>query len=335
MEELKHKNDIEIKLLPNRRFLYANRRQNIVITTEHLATEITVLYPEEYEHYSKRVDFVNSKGKEWTEGLYTPEYHKKHYPHGFDKCRFHFALPSEVTTEGELKMQFIAYKPDKSMVTVPFEIIPIDVLDGVLAFKKNARSNPDLLILSYNQSTEALFNSQRAVAKSEKAERTSEKAEQISGKADEQSQAAVETANAAKAESGEALTVSNAAKQAADTAEQNAAQAAETANGANAKSDTALGMAGQAKSTAKQAKLIAVTAREFAQGVVDRANNGEFKGDKGDTGDKGQDGYVFAVDSLMGFYVDEDGNFYAYAGDTANISFRYDEESGNFYLVSL
>jgi len=176
---MEHKNNIYIKLLPNRRFIYSNRRQNIVITAEHSATEITVLYPEEYENDSKRVDFVNSKGKEWTEALYIPEY--KSYPPEFDKNRFHFTLPTEVTTEGELKMQFIAYKPDESMTTVPFEVIPIDVLEGVLAFKKHARSNPDLLILSYNQSTEALFNSQRAVAKSEKA--------------GEQSQEAVEKAN--------------------------------------------------------------------------------------------------------------------------------------------
>jgi len=191
MELLKHRNDIEIKLLPNRRFIYSNRRQNIVITAEHSATEITVQYPEEYENYSKRVDFVNSKGKEWTEALYIPEYKK--YKGGFSKTRFHFTLPTEVTTEGELKMQFIAYKPDKSMTTVPFEVIPIDVLDGVLAFKKNARSNPDLLILSYNQSAEALFNSQRAVAKSEKAEK-------ISKKAEEQSREAVETANRTEAD---------------------------------------------------------------------------------------------------------------------------------------
>jgi len=251
MERLKHSNDIEIKLLPNRRFIYSNRRQSIVITAEHLATEITVLFPDEYEEYSKRVDFVNSQGKEWTEGLYIPEYKK--YKAGFHKTRFHFRLPSEVTTEGELKMQFIAYKPDESMTTVPFEIIPIDVLDGVLAFKKNARSNPDLLILSYNRSTEALFKSE-------------------------------------------------------------------------------------------QSKGISKRAEEYARSIVDRADKGEFngeKGDKGDNGDKGDqgekgdrgdDGTLFATDNLVGFAVDGDGNLFVYTTSTTNISFRYDENTGNLYL---
>jgi len=324
MERLKHTNDIEIKLLPNRRFIYANRKSNIVISAEHLATEIMVLFPDEYEEYSKRVDFVNSKGKEWTEALYTPEYHKKqHNPHGFNKSRFHFTLPTEVTTEGELKMQFIAYKPDKSMTTVPFEVIPIDILDGVLAFKKNAKSNPDLLILAANQSTEALFLAQQATARATQAEK------QVS--------VAIKTANAAKAESNEALTTAINANTMAQTAEQKAAQTVESANSANTKSDNAVNTAEQAKTTAKQAKLIAVTARQFAQSVVDRANNGDFKGnkgDKGDKGDKGQDGYVFVIDNFIGFYIDGDGNLYAYASETSDIDFRYDEESGNLYLIS-
>lgn len=196
MEMLKCNNDIEIKLLANRRFIYANRKSNIVISAEHSATEITVLFPDEYEEYSKRVDFVNSQGKEWTEGLYTPEYKK--YKGGFNKTRFHFTLPSEVTTEGELKMQFLAYLPDESMTTVPFEVIPIDVVNGVFAFKRNARANPDLLILSANKSEQALFNSQRAVAISEGIE--------------SQAQAAVETANQTAA----SFSAERAAREAAD-----------------------------------------------------------------------------------------------------------------------
>jgi len=142
-----------------------NSNPETPITAENKATDIVVLFPKEYENYSKRVDFVNSQGREWTEGLYIPEY--KDYPADFDKSRLHFTLPTEVTTEGELKMQFLAYMPDDSLTTVPFEIIPIDVLCGVLAYKKNARSNPDLLILSYNRSTEALFKSQQAKSISE------------------------------------------------------------------------------------------------------------------------------------------------------------------------
>lgn len=116
MEQIENRNDIEIKLLPNRRYIYANRKQSIVITAENRASQITVLFPEKYQEYSKRVDFVNSKGREWTEGLYTPEYNE--YPIEFNKSRFRFTLPSEVTTEGELKMQFLAYKIDESLTTV-------------------------------------------------------------------------------------------------------------------------------------------------------------------------------------------------------------------------
>jgi hypothetical protein len=228
MEELRHRNDIEIKLLPNRRFIYSNRRSNIVITAENKATEITVLFPDEYEGYSKRVDFVNSQGKEWTEALYCPEYGDGHGGHrqrrgnnhgghghggGENTCRFHFTLPTEVTTAGELKMQFIAYKPDESMTTVPFEIITIDVQDGVLAFKKNARSNPDLLILSYNRSTEALFKSEQAKAKSTEALANSENAVTVS----EQAKATAEIADS-KADKALAVGAQNASDLAAETA---------------------------------------------------------------------------------------------------------------------
>ena len=330
MERLNHQNHIEIKLLGNRRFIYANRRQSIVITAEHLATEITVLFPDEYEEYSKRVDFINSRGEEWTEGLYVPEF--KEYKPGFHKTRFHFKLPTEVTTEGELKMQFLAYLPDKSMTTVPFEVIPIDVQNGILAFKRSSKSNPDLLIMAANRSNEALFLAQQAKARSTQAET--------------QSAAAVETAQAAKAESAEAVETAqraegkiDAAVETAQAAEQSAAQAVSAANTASAKADSAITTANQAKTTADQAALTAATAQDFAQGVVDRANAGEFNGEKGDPGDKGdkgdpgQDGYMFSVDNLIGFYVDEDGGFYAYASETAKIDFRYDEISGNLYVL--
>ena len=139
---------IEIKLLANRRFIYSNRKHSIVITAENKATEIAVSFPEEYEDYSKRVDFINSQGKPWTKALFTPEFEE--YPPDYNKSVFSFTLPDEVTKPGELKMQFLAYKPDESLTAVPFEIIPIQVDEGITCFKKGGKSNPDLLILSYN-----------------------------------------------------------------------------------------------------------------------------------------------------------------------------------------
>jgi len=330
MEQLNYRNDIEIKLLANRRFLYANRRQSIVITAENKATEICVLFPDDYERYSKRVDFVNSQGKEWTEGLYIPEY--KNYPPGYHKTRFHFTLPAEVTTEGELKMQFIAYLPDESMTTVPFEVIPVDVQSGVLAFKKNARANPDLLILSYNRSTEALFKAEQAKSKSIKAEEQSAAAFEAANSTEAAAEEAKQAAGIAESKAGEAVT-------AAEQAKQTAAQAVSAADAAGVKAGDAAATAGQAETTAKKAKLTAVAAKQFAQSVLDRANSGEFngekgeKGDKGDKGDKGTDGVLLAVDNLVGFYVDGDGGFYAYASDTSTFDFRYDDESGNLYVI--
>jgi hypothetical protein len=279
---------IEIKLLPNRRFIYSNRRQNIVISAENKATEITVLFPDEYESYSKRVDFVNSQGKAWTEGLYIPEYTE--YPPTFDKSRISFMLPNEVTTAGELKMQFLAYMPDNSLTAVPFEIIPIQVDDGIMCFKRNGKHNPDLLILSYNQSTEALFVAQQAKAKS--------------AQADTQSLQAIATADAAKATAADALDAANqiadnalavateakeisasadvksdGAAEKAALAEEYAGEALSIANTATGKSDTAVAISNQAKQLAGNAVTTSETAERNSEEAVATAIQSENKAD--------------------------------------------------------
>jgi len=298
MEELKHRNDIEIKLLPNRRFIYANRRSNIVLTAENRATEITVLFPDEYEHYSKRVDFVNSQDKEWTEGLYTPEYSghgSRPHEHGYkgqpnahahtvhghsSKLRFRFSLPTEVTTPGELKMQFLAYLPDETMTTVPFEIITIDVLDGILAFKKNARSNPDLLILSANLSKEALFKSEQAKAKSKDAVEKAEAAVANSFNAVNISEQAKTTAESADAKSDEALAAA-AALEASLADETAAREQGDAANAQAIQAETSARVAAieaeaQARTQADadlQANITAETERAMA---AEQAIEGDF-----------------------------------------------------------
>lgn len=277
---MEYSNNIEIKLLANRRFLYANRRQSIVITAEHNATEITVLFPEEYEDYSKRVDFVNSKGKEWTEALYIPEY--KSYPAEFDKSRFCFTLPTEVTTEGELKMQFLAYNAG-DMTTVPFEVVPIDIVSGVLAFKKNARSNPDLLIFSYNRATEALFKAEQAKAKSIKAEEQSQEAVDASKEADETSDEALMVANEAREiaveNAGAAADSAAQASESASNAAISAAQAATTATLANTKADNAVATVNLAKEAAIEAVNTSVEADNKATRAVATANQADGKAD--------------------------------------------------------
>lgn len=266
---MEQQNDIEIKLLANKRFVYSNHKNNIVISSEHLATCIKVLYPEEYKNYSKRVDFVNSEGKSWTEALYIPEYQK--YNDEFDKLLFNILLPSEVTTQGELNMQFIAYKQDKSMTIVPFEIIPIDVQSGLLAFRKNARKNPDLLMLCYNRSTDALFKAEQAKDKAIKAEEQS-----------------IEAINAAREATNKA-----------DSTFEKVKQIENIAAIAHDKSITAMDIA-------KETKNIADTANLNVLEIIKRADSGEFKGDKGEKGDVGATGK-----SVLGFRYDENtGNLY-------------------------
>ena len=107
---------IEILLLPSRRYTFLNCSKGAVISAEHNATEIRVKFPNEYENYSKRVDFITSRGNPWTEKLYVPEFEE--YPEDFDKNVFSFTLPNEVTVSGELKMQFVAYMPDETLTAV-------------------------------------------------------------------------------------------------------------------------------------------------------------------------------------------------------------------------
>lgn len=257
---------IEIKLLKDKRYKIKNE-EALIIQGEQNATEVTVEFPAELKELHKRVDFVNSDGKDWTIGLYTPE--TISYSNSFDKLNFVFNLPSEIAINGELKMQFVAYKPDKNQadkITVIFELIVLWISEGITRCKKNAEPNFDLL---------------------------------------------VEMAELCK--DAEALN-----KQ----AERNTSLAIKSAKSAKEKSDKAI--------------KIAEHACKNALSVVERANNGEFigeKGDKGDKGDSGKDGATFTVGSLIGLSVDESGNFYAYADAGAEIDFRYDENTGELYLI--
>lgn len=278
--------DFVIKLLPNKRFSLQNKCGNLVIMAEHDATSITVGFPDEYENYSKRVDFLTAKNEGWTEALYVPEL--KEYPDGFDKSVFTFELPNDVTYEGELRMQFVAYKTDGSMVTVPWEILPLQVEEGITRYKKSGSKNPDLIVLAVTQSTEALFTAQRALNTANQSNEQSEQAVATANEAKQISEDAFSTSTAAEEKSDQAVATSDEAKEIAENALQVASQANETSDAAETTADeakriaesavvtanTADGKADQAVETADEAKAIAESAdvkSDQAIGTADEA----------------------------------------------------------------
>ena len=106
---------IRIELHSNRRHTLNISNRHKVIAGESLSTAIRVSFPKEFEEHHKRVDFLNERGEQWTIGLYTPEYNQ--YDMDFDRLNLQFKLPSEVTMDGELHLQFMAYLPNEHILT--------------------------------------------------------------------------------------------------------------------------------------------------------------------------------------------------------------------------
>lgn len=154
---------IGITLYSNRTHKLDNPDETIIIAGENQATSINVKFPVEYENYSKRVDLINIRGEKWTETLYMPEDERNTYDAQFNKNIFVYKLPDAITTEGEILMQFIAYKPD-SDVFVPFEMVKLTVKVGA-NFCRKARRNPDLIVKAYEYSNNALSLARDSLAK--------------------------------------------------------------------------------------------------------------------------------------------------------------------------
>ena len=246
-------NVIEIMLLPSRRYTFLNCSKGAVISAEHNATEIRVQFPQSYESYSKRVDFVTSKGNPWAEKLYVPEFEE--YSDDFDKNVFSFTLPNEVTIQGELKMQFVAYMPDDTLKVVPFDVIPIYIEYGLTNFKKSGKHNPDLLILSYNQSTKALMYSEQAKSFSQSAEQKADEALSNASQAKMAAESVAQTAQNAEATALDAKAVSAAAAHTADMAYTASGNAILKADDALAKSEEAKGISQIAAEKAESAMI--------------------------------------------------------------------------------
>ena len=257
---------IEVTLNRNKQFKAENTEENLVISGEHNATTILVHFPEEYKDYSKRVDFKNLRKEKWTISLYAPEDEDIHYAEDFDKLNFVFTLPSQVTINGELQIQFIAYLADGSDTFVPFKILKIFIEDSVMYVKKDGE--PDLIVKAFEYSNKALelsrealektTNSERAALESEKSAKAAEnsanasqqsasKAEQSASSANESATKAEQSAKASQTSATNAETSAKNAEQSAktskelaDTANQNSQNAVSTANSANEKSTKAL-----------------------------------------------------------------------------------------------
>ena len=86
--------NIKITLYNNKTFDVENLDEVRILEDENNATIIEVLYPSEYETYSKRVDFLNIRGEKWTTSLYAPEDSRNEYGEDFDKLSFRFTIPN-------------------------------------------------------------------------------------------------------------------------------------------------------------------------------------------------------------------------------------------------
>ena len=257
---------IEVTLLRNKQYIAQNSDDYKVIGNENNATTIIVHFPDEYENYSKRVDFKNIRNEKWTIGLYTPEDETITYGSDFDKKNFAFTLPKQVTIKGELKIQFVAYLPDETQTLVPFELLKIDIKDDILYARKEASDTPDLILKAYEYSNMALGLSREAVTRAEDAEcaalesEKSAKAAENSAKKSQQSASNAEAsarnsntrATNAEQSASEAQASAKAAENSAKSAETDAKTAVTTSNTANTNSQNAVRTANEANAKSTQ-----------------------------------------------------------------------------------
>ena len=245
---------IKINLTVNRRHQLTMSNRHKLIAGENLSTAIAVTFPTEFLEHSKRVDFLNERGEKWTIALYTPEF--EDYDMDFDRLNLKFRLPNEVTTDGELHLQFLAYKPHEHIIT-PWDIVTFVIERGIMFGKRRAQENPDLLVRSFEHSVWAVDTVRQAVADVRVAE----------GIADEASA----TANKALGISQEAKEQSSDAQERAVVAEQKAIEGAESAALSADKATEAREQADRAEAKSIEAKSQAALSNEAAAAAKEQA----------------------------------------------------------------
>lgn len=254
---------IEITLKRNKQYIAENKEEYAIISGENNATTILVHFPEDYKEFSKRVDFKNVRNEKWSIGLYTPEDETKNYGSDFDKLNFSFTLPTSVTVNGELQIQFIAYKADETETFVPFKLFNVIVENSIMYVKKQGSENPDLILQAYEYANMALETSRNAFAGVDNVERAvleaekSVKSAQTSATSAQNSASSANTmASNAEASAKAAQDSADYAKQIADTSNIKSTYAVDTANAANTMSVTAVDTANTANT--KSNKVIEI-----------------------------------------------------------------------------
>ena len=271
---------IEITLKRNKQFVAENKEEYEVISGENNATTILVHFPEEYKDFSKRVDFKNIKNEKWSIGLYTPEDETKKYGADFDKLNFVFTLPTPVTVNGELQIQFIAYLADNTETFVPFKLFKIVVEDSIMYVKKQGSDNPDLILQTYEYANMALEIARDSFERIENAERAALEAEKSAKSAQTSATSAQSSATSAKNSATSANTRAANAEASAKAAQTSAEYAEQVADGANTKSDNAVATSNSANTKSDNAVSTANTANTKSTNAVNTANSANTKSDQ-------------------------------------------------------
>lgn len=264
---------INVNLLRNKQNTTENIEDYKVIAGENNATTVLVHFPEEYENYSKRVDFKNIRKEKWTLGLYTPEDETIVYDEHFDKLNFAFTIPDAVSVNGELQIQFIAYLADGSETIVPFQIIKIEVEESILYATKQGSRNPDLIVKAYENSNKALELARDSFDRIENAERASLEAEQSAISAQNSAQSAENSATLANTRAQNAENSAHNAENSARSAQQSALNAENSANTAVTNSNNAVQVSNNANNKSDSAVATANTANTKADKVIEIIDN--------------------------------------------------------------
>ena len=257
--------NIKLTLFSNKKYDAENLGEIQILESECNATTIDVSFPQEYEEYAKRIDFMDIKGEKWSTSLYAPEDKTNEYGEDFDKLNFQFTIPNEVAKRGELQVQAVAYMADNNIV-VPFRILYLTIEKSILYASPNTRKVPDLVIKSYEHANKAL-----AIA--EQANENSEHAESLT------SQAAESASNAEKSAKN-AQNSANSSQESAKNAEQSASEAQSSATAAQNSASASAKSASDSAANALKAEQLAGTANTNSTNAVNTSNNANAKATK-------------------------------------------------------
>lgn len=268
---------IEVTLKRNKQYSAENSEEYEVISGENNATTILVHFPEEYKDFSKRVDFKNVRNEKWTIPLYTPEDETKTYGEDFDKLNFAFTLPTVVTINGELSIQFIAYLADESETFVPFKLFKVRVEDSIMYVKKQGSENPDLILKAYEYSNMALETSRETFEKIAHSEELVQQAQTSASISQTNSTLAKNSARSAKTSASNAETSAKNAEISAKNAENSADTAVQVSNDANEKSNNAVQVSNDANTKSDNAVATSNTANTNSENALKVANEANEK----------------------------------------------------------